>query len=58
MDVQGETQEVQIAGNEIRETRGPAQRVGIRLGAKTSQIQLDGNHFSGLKQEVEDLRRA
>ena len=56
VDVQGETQEVTIAGNDIRETRGPSQRVGIRLGAKTSQIQLEGNRFSGLKLEVEDLR--
>ena len=56
VDVQGETQEVQIAGNEIRETRGPARRVGIRLGAKTSQIQIEGNRFEGLSREVEDLR--
>jgi hypothetical protein len=58
VDVQGETQDVQIAGNDIRETRGPASRVGIRLGAKTKQIQLNGNRFAGLKQEVEDLRQA
>jgi hypothetical protein len=56
VDVQGETQEVQIADNEIRETRDPAQRVGIRLGAKTSQIQLEGNRFAGFSREVEDLR--
>ena len=58
VDVQGETQEVEISGNEIRETRGPASRVGIRLGAKTSQIQLAGNRFAGLSREVEDLRTA
>jgi hypothetical protein len=57
VDVQGETQEITIAGNEIRETRGPAKRVGIRLGAQTSQIQLEGNRFSGLMLEVEDLRK-
>jgi hypothetical protein len=58
VDVQGETQEVQISGNDIRETRGPASRVGIRLGAKTSQIELAGNRFAGLSREVEDLRMA
>jgi hypothetical protein len=58
VDVQGETQQVSISGNDIRETRAPANRVGIRLGAKTSQIELAGNRFSGLKQEVEDLRQA
>jgi hypothetical protein len=58
VDVQGETQQVQIAGNDVRETRAPASRVGIRLGPKTSQIELDDNRFSGFKQEVEDLRQA
>jgi hypothetical protein len=58
VDVQGETQEVQIAGNDIRETRAPASRVGIRLGAKTKHIELADNRFSGFKMEVEDLRQA
>jgi len=54
--VQGLTQEIAIVGNEIRETRGPAQRVGIRLGKETSQIKLTDNRFAGLMKEVEDLR--
>jgi hypothetical protein len=58
VDVQGETQEVTISGNDIRETRAPASRVGIRLGAKTSQIQLADNRFAGLSRGVEDLRTA
>lgn len=56
VDVQGETEQVAIVGNEIRETRAPAQRVGIRVGAKTKQIELADNRFSGLAMEVEDLR--
>jgi hypothetical protein len=56
VDVQGQTQEVAIVGNEIRETRGPAQRVGIRLGLQTSKIDLTDNRFAGLMKEVEDLR--
>ena len=56
VDVQGETQEVTIAGNEIQETRGPAQRIGIRLGTTTSQVHLADNRFSGLSRDVEDLR--
>lgn len=57
IDVQGETQEVTIAGNDIRDTRGPAQRVGIRLGVETKQIKLEKNQFAGLMTEVEDLSR-
>lgn len=56
VDVQGETEQVTITGNDIRETRAPAQRVGIRVGAKTSQIELAANKFTGLAREVEDLR--
>ena len=56
VDVQGETQDVTIAGNEIRETRGPAQRIGIRLGSTTSQVHLADNRFSGLSRDLEDLR--
>jgi nitrous oxidase accessory protein NosD len=58
VEVQGETQQVKIAGNDIRETRAPAQRVGIRLGAKTSEIQIADNRFAGFSREVEDLRPA
>jgi nitrous oxidase accessory protein NosD len=56
VDVQGETQEVTIASNEIQETRGPAQRIGIRLGTTTRQIHLADNRFSGLNRDVEDLQ--
>jgi hypothetical protein len=56
IDVQGLTEQVTIAGNEIRETRGAMSRIGIRLGKETSAIQLADNRFSGLMQEVEDLR--
>jgi hypothetical protein len=57
VDVQGLTQEVSILGNDIRESRGPAQRIGIRLGAETKEIKLAENRFAGLMKEVEDLRR-
>jgi hypothetical protein len=56
VDVQGLTQEVAIVGNDIRETRAPAQRVGIRLGAQTREIKLAENRFAGLMKEIEDLR--
>lgn len=56
VDVQGETQQVAIVNNEIRESRGPAQRIGIRLGKGTQEIKLAENRFAGLMKEVEDLR--
>jgi nitrous oxidase accessory protein NosD len=55
IDVQGETQEVTIAANEIRESRGPAQRIGIRIGAHAKKIKLEQNQFAGLMKEVEEL---
>jgi hypothetical protein len=58
IDVQGETQEISLASNEIRETRDPAQRVGIRLGPQTRDIRLGNNQFAGLSRDVEDLRPA
>ncbi len=57
IDVQGETQEVTIAHNDISETRGPAQRVGIRVGAETKAIKLEKNQFAGVLKEVEDLSK-
>ena len=53
IDVQGETEEVTIANNDISESRGPAQRVGIRVGAQTKEIKLERNQFAGLMKEVE-----
>ncbi len=47
IDVQGETEDVILARNVIRETRSPAQRVGIRIGKKTSNVQLVENTIQG-----------
>lgn len=43
IDVQGKARDVTIAHNELRETRQPGQRIGIRLGAETDQIKLANN---------------
>ncbi|HUE70036.1 MAG TPA: hypothetical protein VMP01_04035 [Pirellulaceae bacterium] len=50
--MQGETQEVTIAANDIRETRGPAQQIGIRVVAQTKEIKLAQNRSAGLMKEV------
>ena len=55
IDVQGGTEEVAIVGNTISESRGAAGRVGIRLGAETRAIRLDGNTITGVATPIERL---
>lgn len=57
VDVQGETEAITIAKNELRETRKPMARVGVRLGAKTRDIQLTDNRLEGFAVPIADLRR-
>ncbi|HET6881613.1 MAG TPA: right-handed parallel beta-helix repeat-containing protein [Pirellulales bacterium] len=47
VDVQGQTEAITIAGNEIRETRGPMDRIGVRLGADTRDVKLSDNRIEG-----------
>lgn len=53
VDVQGEVESIILRQNEIKESRGPAKRVGIRVGAKTKDVRLIENSFSGLASNVE-----
>jgi hypothetical protein len=53
IDVQGETEEVTIRGNDVRETRGRGKRIGVRLGKQTRDIRVVDNQFEGLAIEVE-----
>jgi len=56
IDVQGETESVKISENQLVETRSPAKRIGVRLGAKTKDIRLADNQFQGFATDVADLR--
>ncbi len=58
VDVQGETESVTIAHNDIRETRKPLDRTGVRIGAETSDIKLVENNIVGFSKTVSDLRKA
>jgi hypothetical protein len=58
IDVQGETESVVLARNEIREHRDPMQRIGIRLGTQTKAIELLDNTIDGVAVPVSDLRQA
>ena len=53
--VEGRTRSLEIARNEIRETRQPAERVGVLLEAETDDIRLSGNTIEGFAQPVVDL---
>jgi hypothetical protein len=57
VDVQGETEGVAVVKNELRETRGPAKRTGIRLGPRTSGIQVEDNRLDGFAVAVADQRK-
>jgi hypothetical protein len=56
IDVQGETEQVTLARNELLETREPEKRIGIRLGKQTKETKLVENRFRGFHTEVADLR--
>ena len=56
IDVQGETESASISENQLVETRSPAKRIGVRLGAKTKDIHLADNQFQGFATDVADLR--
>ncbi|MCX7825012.1 MAG: right-handed parallel beta-helix repeat-containing protein [Verrucomicrobiae bacterium] len=53
VDIQGGTESVVLANNEIIETRGPAQRSAIRLGPETRDIRLEGNRIRGFAKDVD-----
>jgi hypothetical protein len=57
IDVQGETESVTLAHNQLRETREPMSRIGIRLGAATRAIELIDNRMEGFAVAVSDLRK-
>ena len=43
IDVQGEAESITLEHNQLQETRGPMKRIGIRLGAQTSDVRLIEN---------------
>lgn len=57
IEVQGETEACVLERNTIAESRNPATRTAIRIGAKTKDIQLVENEISGFKTMVDDRTR-
>jgi hypothetical protein len=58
IDVQGETDSIILSRNQIRESRKPMQRIGIRLGAQSGKVELVENRIEGLAVPIADLRKA
>ena len=57
VDVQGTTAGLVFRNNTLKETRGPAKRVGFRLGKDTKDIALDDNAVEGFAAKVDDRRK-
>ena len=57
IDIQGETEAITLLKNELRETRLPASRIGIRIGAQAKDIRLTDNQAEGFAISVSDLRK-
>jgi hypothetical protein len=58
IEIQGQTRNLRIVGNEIRETRAAAGRVAIRIGPQAGEVELADNTISGFALELDDRRRA
>jgi hypothetical protein len=56
IDIRGQTKDLRIAGNTIRETREPMNRVGIRIHSAAKRIDLANNTIDGFAVPIEDLR--
>jgi hypothetical protein len=57
VEVTGETEGVALVKNELRETRGPASRIGILIAAETRDVQCVGNVIEGFATAISDLRK-
>jgi hypothetical protein len=49
---------VAIVGNQLRETRAPMNRTGIRISAEARDIELAKNSLEGFAHDVRDERPA
>ena len=56
IDIQGQTRDLKITGNELQETREPSERIGIRIAKAAGEVDLADNTFAGFAVDVEDRR--
>jgi parallel beta-helix repeat protein len=57
VDIQGVTAGNVLVGNTINETRGPASRIGIRIGKEAGENRLENNEVTGFGSAMQDLRK-
>jgi hypothetical protein len=57
IDINGETEDVTLIGNELRETRGPLSRVGIRIAPETGDVHYADNVIEGFAIPISDSRK-
>lgn len=57
VDLQGEVEAITLIRNELKETRKPGGRTGIRVGQKVGAVRLEENRIEGFATAVADLRR-
>lgn len=57
IDIQGEAGTIAVSRNEIRETRQSLKRIGVRIGARTGDVNLEDNTIQGFSVSVQDLHR-
>lgn len=55
IDIRGKTKDVRLSKNTIRESRGPANRVGVRISQTAERIELADNQVEGFYKDVERL---
>ncbi|MBQ17926.1 MAG: hypothetical protein CMJ65_12455 [Planctomycetaceae bacterium] len=56
VDVKGRTRDVTLDDNEIRETRKPMERIGVRIGKQARDVRLQKNRIDGFRRDVVDLK--
>ena len=57
IDITGQTKDVKIVGNQIRETREPMNRAGVRIAAQAGSITMADNVIQGFAHSVVDRRK-
>ncbi|MGV3607506.1 MAG: right-handed parallel beta-helix repeat-containing protein [Planctomycetaceae bacterium] len=58
IDIQGNTEAIQLEDNVLEENRSAAERIAIQIGADTKDITVARNQIKGFKAELRDLRKA
>ena len=56
IDIHGRTKDVTLRANQIRETREPMNRTGVRIAAAAERITLEKNVVEGFATSVDDRR--